>query len=88
MVKIAMMMRTVLLACAVAAFSANVHAQAQSFPSRPVRVLVPFGPGSGADIVTRFVADGLGVQLKQPVLVENRDVGGNPGGANSAACTG
>ena len=67
--------RIALLAVAASTMAAFLpsQAQAQSFPNRPVRVLVPFGPGSGADIVVRFVADGLQSQLNQPVVVENRD---------------
>ena len=51
---------------------------AQSFPDRPVRLVVGFPPGAGSDIVARFMARGLGEIWKQPVVVENRaGAGGN-----------
>ncbi len=47
-------------------------ASAQSWPSRPIRVLIPFGAGSATDIVPRIVFEQLGAQLGQPLVVENR----------------
>jgi tripartite-type tricarboxylate transporter receptor subunit TctC len=48
---------------------------AQTWPQRPVKFLVTLGPGSGIDIGTRLLADGLSKRWGQPVVVENR-----PGG--------
>ena len=48
---------------------------AQSWPQRSVRFIVSLGPGSGADIAARLLADKLTAKWKQPVVVENR-----PGG--------
>ena len=51
---------------------------AQSFPDRPVRLVVGFPPGAGSDIVARFMARGFGEIWKQSVVVENRaGAGGN-----------
>jgi len=45
---------------------------AAQFPSKPIRVLVPFGAGSSTDIVMRILAQPLGLSLGQPVVVENK----------------
>jgi len=50
---------------------------AQSWPSQPVRVLVPQSPGSALDIVTRAVMEQVAIGLGQPVIVENRTGAGN-----------
>lgn len=64
------------LACTVV-FSMNaITANGQSFPSKPVRMLVGFPPGSGADVVARVVATEMSKSLGQSVVVENR-VGAN-----------
>ena len=49
-----------------------VNAQTGAWPDRPVRLIVPFPPGSSSDIVARIVAQGLSGKLGQPVVVENR----------------
>ena len=45
---------------------------ADSYPSRPVKVIVPFAPGSASDTVARTVADKLTIAMGQPFIVENR----------------
>ena len=63
------------LICALAA-SVSLPAAAQPFPSRPIKVIVPFGPGSGSDQLARVVADRLTEQLKVAVVVENKEGAG------------
>lgn len=62
-----------------------VHAADPAYPQRPVRLMVSFGPGSGADAIARIVADGLADTLKTSVVVENREGAGGAIGTAAAA---
>src|SRR5689334_12123304 len=70
------MMIRLLLALAFAALAVPGFAAAQSFPSRPITLVVPYPAGGTADLLCRFAADRAGAQLGQQVVVEHR-----PGGA-------
>jgi tripartite-type tricarboxylate transporter receptor subunit TctC len=56
----------------------SLAAQADTYPSKPITIIVPFGPGSGTDTITRVIAQPLSVALKESVVVEDRP------GANGA----
>jgi tripartite-type tricarboxylate transporter receptor subunit TctC len=58
-------------------------AQAQNWPTQPVKFVIPLGPGAGVDITARLIADKLSAKWGQPVIVENR-----PGGDAFVAITG
>jgi tripartite-type tricarboxylate transporter receptor subunit TctC len=60
------------LAAAVTAMAAIPPAAAQNFPDRPIRVLVPFPPGGGTDLVTRTLQPALSARLGQQVVIDNR----------------
>jgi tripartite-type tricarboxylate transporter receptor subunit TctC len=63
-------------------FAASIPANAQTWPTRPVKFIVPFGPGAGADIGGRLFAEKLQARWGQPVVIENR-----PGGDSIVAIT-
>jgi tripartite-type tricarboxylate transporter receptor subunit TctC len=70
-----------LLAAGAAAALLPAIAATQNFPSKPIRIIVPFGPGGIADLTARAVARPLGDSLHQSVIVENRPgAGGIVGG--------
>jgi tripartite-type tricarboxylate transporter receptor subunit TctC len=55
-------------------------ASAQAWPTKPVRVIVPYAVGQGTDILARYVGDELGKELQQPIVIDNRPgAGGNIG---------
>ena len=64
--------RSALMALGCGLFTLSVPSVAQDFPNRPVRLIVPFGPGGVTDIVARAFAQGLERRLGESVVVENR----------------
>jgi tripartite-type tricarboxylate transporter receptor subunit TctC len=75
-------MRCAIVVCLLAAFLAGTEhaAYAEQFPSRPVRIIVPYAAGGPSDTGARLVLDGLSRALGQPVYVENRGGGGGLNG--------
>ena len=63
--------------CLAALLLAAVPALAQDYPNKPVKVIVPYAPGGGADLLARLVGQQLSERLKQPVVVENQGGGSN-----------
>jgi tripartite-type tricarboxylate transporter receptor subunit TctC len=65
--------------------AAALTAQAQAFPTKPIRLVCPFPPGGAVDIASRAIAAEMSKTIGQPVTVENRPgAGGNIGGAEVA----
>ena len=74
-----------MLATALCAISPSGWAQAQSFPARPLRIVVPFAAGGAGDLTARIVGAELSTSLGQPVTIENRPGAGGVVAAETVA---
>jgi len=82
------MRRRAVLLCTLAAACALPFAgdvRADTFPSRPVKMIVPFGPGTSTDIIARVMADEMAKSLGHPIVVENRAGAGGAIGTDFVA---
>jgi tripartite-type tricarboxylate transporter receptor subunit TctC len=74
-----------ILAALVAALLIPLSLNAQPYPSKPIRIIVPFPPGGAVDILGRAIAEKLGSQMGQNAFVDNRPGGAGAVGAEAAA---
>ena len=65
--------------------SQALYTSAQEYPNKPVKVIVPFAVGGGADIVARLVFQKLSIRLGQPFVIDNRGGAGGIAGADAVA---
>ncbi len=79
------MKRRTWIVVAAATLAATGPVLAQSYPNKPVRLVVPFAPGGTTDIVARTIAEPLGKQIGQSVVVENKAGGGGVIGATETS---
>ena len=77
--------RALLLVVAAAALNVSAQAQAQAYPSKPLRIIVQYGAGSTIDIIARIIGPKMSEGLGQPVIVENRAGAGGAIGMEAAA---
>ena len=80
-----MMHRVTRLGLAAVALTVSAVAGAQSYPSRPITLVVPYTPGTGIDIIARTVGPKLIERWGQPVVVENKPGASGNIGANAVA---
>jgi len=74
-----------LLAGALVLVAGSVEAQAQAYPARPVRLIIPFSAGGAADVPARILMQRLSETMGQQVIIENRPGAGSTIGADAAA---
>ena len=70
---------------ALAAVCASTHAWCQAWPSKPIRMIVPFAAGGAVDITARVIGQSLSARFQQPVVVDNRGGAGGNIGVDAAA---
>jgi tripartite-type tricarboxylate transporter receptor subunit TctC len=74
-----------MLLCGLSLGVATTAATAQSWPTKPLRVIIPVAAGGATDIIPRIVLEQLSAQVGQPIIVENRPGAGTTIGANTVA---
>src|SRR5215211_1753226 len=77
--------RLMVALCALPVLTMSVLAGAETWPTKPVRVIVPYAPGSATDIVPRTVFEQVSAQLGQTFVIDNRPGGGTTIGTNAVA---
>ena len=67
-------MKRVLSNLSVALFmvAASTATMAQTYPTKPVKIVIPFAPGGGTDVIARLVSEKLQARLGKPMLVDNK----------------
>lgn len=78
------MFKKTLMALGIFSLIGSAFAQS-AYPSKPIKLLVPFAAGGTTDLIARIIADPLGRELGQPVIIENRGGGGGSIGAAETA---
>jgi hypothetical protein len=82
------MIRSSIAAGVLATFLGGATADAQTYPTRPIQVIVPFAGGSASDVLTRILVERAGRSIGQPFIIDNRPgAGGNTGTAAAAKAT-
>ena len=77
--------RRLLLAASASVFFTPFIASAQSFPNRPIRIIVPFPPGGPTDVLARTLAQSMSPVLGQPVIIDNKPGAGGSAGLGLVA---
>ncbi|MBI3196939.1 MAG: ABC transporter substrate-binding protein, partial [Rhodospirillales bacterium] len=67
-----MILRRTFVASTLATFALPVHAQPQAWPTKPIKLVVPYAPGGTTDVIARMVAEYLGKRLGQNIIVDNK----------------
>ncbi len=78
-------MRAAIIVGMTAVIAASVAAAATDYPTRPIRLIVPYPAGGGNDVVARLISDNMSVSLGQPIMIENRGGAGSTIGTRDAA---